>query len=43
MAKDVHSTLLEIAQEHGGYTPEQAEEYLTNLAKVEKRLLKDVY
>jgi sulfite reductase (NADPH) flavoprotein alpha-component len=43
MAKDVHTTLVEIAQEFGGYTPEQAEEYLTNLAKVEKRLLKDVY
>ncbi len=44
MAKDVHQTLIDIAQEHGGMTPEAAKEYIeVTLSKTEKRYLKDVY
>ena len=44
MAKDVHQTLIEIAQEHGKLTPEAAKEYIEiTLTKTEKRYLKDVY
>ena len=44
MAKDVHAALLAIAGQHGGKTPEQAEEYVSvTLSKTEKRYLKDVY
>ncbi len=44
MAKDVHQMLIQIAQEHGGLTPEAAKEYIeVTLAKTQKRYLKDVY
>ena len=44
MAKDVHQALLSITAQHGGKTPEQAEEYVSvTLSKTEKRYLKDVY
>jgi sulfite reductase (NADPH) flavoprotein alpha-component len=44
MAKDVHQTLITIAQEFGGKTPEAAKEYIeVQFAKTEKRYLKDVY
>ncbi len=44
MAKDVHQKLIDIAQEHGGLSPEAAKEYVeVTLAKTEKRYLKDVY
>jgi len=44
MAKDVHQTLITIAQEHGGLSPEAAKEYIeVTFAKTEKRYLKDVY
>jgi sulfite reductase (NADPH) flavoprotein alpha-component len=44
MAKDVHQTLISIAQEHGGKSPEAAKEYIeVQFAKTEKRYLKDVY
>ena len=44
MARDVHQTLIEIAQQHGGLSPEAAKEYIeVTLAKTEKRYLKDVY
>ena len=44
MAKDVHQTLITIAQEHGGKSPEAAKEYIeVQFAKTEKRYLKDVY
>jgi len=44
MAKDVHQTLITIAQEQGGMTPEAAKEYIeVQFAKTEKRYLKDVY
>lgn len=44
MAKDVHAMMIQIAQEHGGLTPEAAKEYIeVTLAKTEKRYLKDVY
>jgi sulfite reductase (NADPH) flavoprotein alpha-component len=44
MAKDVHASLLKIVSEHGGKTPEQAEEWVSvTFAKTEKRYLKDVY
>lgn len=42
MAPDVHQALLDIASEHGGLTPEQAEEYLRQLNR-DKRYLRDVY
>ncbi len=44
MAKDVHQTLIEIAQGEGGLSPEVATEYVgTTLMKTEKRYLRDVY
>ena len=44
MARDVHQKLIDIAQEHGGLSPEAAKEYIeVTLAKTEKRYLKDVY
>ena len=44
MAKDVHASLLKIVSQHGGKTPEQAEEWVSvTFAKTEKRYLKDVY
>jgi len=44
MAKDVHQKLIDIAQEHGGLSPEAAKEYIeVTFAKTEKRYLKDVY
>ncbi|ARD49641.1 assimilatory sulfite reductase (NADPH) flavoprotein subunit [Sporosarcina sp. P33] len=42
MAKDVHATLLEILQQEGGKTQEEAEEFLTQLIH-EKRYQRDVY
>ena len=44
MAKDVHQALIQVAQTHGGLSPEAAMEYIeVTLAKTEKRYLKDVY
>jgi sulfite reductase (NADPH) flavoprotein alpha-component len=44
MAKDVHQTLIEIAQKQGGLSPEAAAEYVNvTLMKTEKRYLRDVY
>jgi len=44
MARDVHQTLIDIAQQQGGMTPEAAKEYIEiTFAKTEKRYLKDVY
>jgi sulfite reductase (NADPH) flavoprotein alpha-component len=44
MAKDVHQTLITIAQEQGGLSPEGAAEYVNvTLMKTEKRYLRDVY
>ena len=44
MAKDVHAALIKIAVQHGGKTPEQAEEWVSvTFSKTEKRYLKDVY
>ncbi|OAN19312.1 sulfite reductase subunit alpha [Photobacterium jeanii] len=42
MAKDVHQALLEIVQQHGNRSAEQAEQYLNALRK-SKRYQKDVY
>ena len=42
MAKDVDAALVEIAQEHGNMSGEQAEEYIKELRK-EKRYCRDVY
>ncbi|SNX50678.1 Sulfite reductase [NADPH] flavoprotein alpha-component [Vibrio thalassae] len=42
MAKDVHNALLEITRVHGGKSPEQAEEFVSELRKA-KRYQKDVY
>jgi sulfite reductase (NADPH) flavoprotein alpha-component len=44
MAKDVHQTLINIAQKDGGMTPEAASEYVnTTLMRTERRYLRDVY
>jgi sulfite reductase (NADPH) flavoprotein alpha-component len=44
MAKDVHQTLIELAQTEGGMSPEAAAEYVNvTLMKTEKRYLRDVY
>jgi sulfite reductase (NADPH) flavoprotein alpha-component len=44
MAKDVHQTLIDIAQQQGGLSPEAAAGYVnTTLMKTEKRYLRDVY
>ncbi|PKI17750.1 assimilatory sulfite reductase (NADPH) flavoprotein subunit [Colwellia sp. 12G3] len=42
MAKDVHQTLVEIIQDHGKLSAEQAEDYLKSL-RSNKRYQKDVY
>lgn len=42
MAKDVHEALIEVAQEHGQLSKEQAEAFITTLRK-EKRYQRDVY
>jgi len=44
MAKDVHQTLISIAQKEGGMPPEAAAEYVnTTLMRTERRYLRDVY
>jgi sulfite reductase (NADPH) flavoprotein alpha-component len=44
MAKDVHQTLIDIAQKEGGLSAEAAAEYVNvTLMKTEKRYLRDVY
>ena len=44
MAKDVHTTLIEICSEFGSMTPEEAKDFVeTKLMKTEKRYLRDVY
>ncbi|MGA2661029.1 MAG: sulfite reductase subunit alpha [Verrucomicrobiota bacterium] len=44
MAKGVHQTLIQIASEQGGLSPEAAAEYVNvTLMKTEKRYLRDVY
>jgi sulfite reductase (NADPH) flavoprotein alpha-component len=44
MAKDVHQTLIDIAQQQGGLSPEAAAEYVNvTLMRTEKRYLRDVY
>ncbi|HVM47781.1 MAG TPA: hypothetical protein VMU04_07125 [Candidatus Acidoferrum sp.] len=44
MAKDVHQTLIDIARQEGGLSPEAAAEYVNvTLMKTEKRYLRDVY
>ena len=44
MAKDVHQTLIDIAQQQGGLSAEAAAEYVNvTLMKTEKRYLRDVY
>ena len=44
MAKDVHATLIGIAQEHGGMSNDAAVEYIEKkLMRGEKRYLRDVY
>ena len=44
MAKDVHQTLIQIAQSEGGLTPQAAADYVNvTLMKTEKRYLRDVY
>ncbi|WP_194841506.1 assimilatory sulfite reductase (NADPH) flavoprotein subunit [Sporosarcina obsidiansis] len=42
MAKDVHATLLEILQQEGGKSLEEAEQFMTQLIQ-EKRYQRDVY
>jgi sulfite reductase (NADPH) flavoprotein alpha-component len=44
MAVDVHNTLIGIAQDHGGKSPEEAKSYIEEtLMKTEKRYRRDVY
>jgi sulfite reductase (NADPH) flavoprotein alpha-component len=44
MAKDVHQTLINLTQQHGGLSPEAAANYVNvTLMKTEKRYLRDVY
>ncbi len=44
MAKDVHQTLIEIAQKEGGLAPEAAADYVNvTLMRSERRYLRDVY
>lgn len=44
MAKDVHQALINIAQRHGGMSPEAAAEYVNvTLMKTQRRYLRDVY
>ena len=42
MAKDVHATLLEVLQQEGGKSLEEAEQFFTQLIQ-EKRYQRDVY
>lgn len=44
MAKDVHASLVTIVAKHGGKTPDQADEWVSEtLMKNEKRYLRDIY
>ena len=44
MAKDVHKTLIQIAQDHGGLSLEDATHFIEKtLMREEKRYLRDVY
>jgi sulfite reductase (NADPH) flavoprotein alpha-component len=44
MAKDVHEELIQIAQTHGGKSPEEARAFVEEtLMKTEKRYRRDVY
>lgn len=44
MARDVHTTLIEICSEFGGMSEDEAKEFVeTGLMKTEKRYLRDVY
>jgi sulfite reductase (NADPH) flavoprotein alpha-component len=44
MAKDVHKTLIEIAQKAGGLSPDAAEQFVNvTLMRTERRYLRDVY
>jgi sulfite reductase (NADPH) flavoprotein alpha-component len=44
MAKDVHQTLINIAEKEGAMSPEAAAEYInTTLMRTERRYLRDVY
>jgi sulfite reductase (NADPH) flavoprotein alpha-component len=44
MAKDVHQTMIKIAEEQGGMSPEAASAYVnTTLMRTERRYLRDVY
>jgi sulfite reductase (NADPH) flavoprotein alpha-component len=44
MAKDVHQTLIDIARQEGGLSPEAAAEYVNvTLMRTERRYLRDVY
>ncbi|HLH54943.1 MAG TPA: sulfite reductase subunit alpha [Verrucomicrobiae bacterium] len=44
MAKDVHRTLIEIAQKEGGLSPQAADEFVNvTLMRTERRYLRDVY
>jgi sulfite reductase (NADPH) flavoprotein alpha-component len=44
MAKDVHKTLINICEEHGGMSAEDAKEFVEQrMMKQEKRYLRDVY
>ena len=44
MAKDVHSTLINICVEHGGRSEEDAKQFVEQtLMREEKRYLRDVY
>ena len=42
MAPDVHAALVEIVATHGGRSPEDAAEYVSELART-KRYARDVY
>ena len=43
MAKDVHSTLIGIAEQYGGMSSEEATAFVERLMREEKRYLRDVY
>ena len=44
MAKDVHQTLIDIAEQYGGMPPDDAKEFIEKrMMKEEKRYLRDVY
>ena len=42
MAKDVHNTLKQIIEQHGGVTPEKADGYIKQL-QVANRYQTDIY